>query len=64
MRLGPCYGRSKEGTGFIRIFGYGLHWKDRSRNRLLFSERNWINPAHVIIGNWHFTFLGRHSARH
>lgn len=45
--------------GWFRIFGYGLWWKDRSRHRLYFSERNWHCPPHVMVGNWHFRFLGR-----
>lgn len=39
------------GIGYFRIFGYGLHWKDTRRQRLLWSERNrcWVQWQ---IGPW------------
>jgi len=30
----------KDGVGWIRIFGKGIHWKDTTKHRLVFSERN------------------------
>lgn len=46
-------------SGFCRVFGYGIWWKNRAVHRLYFSERNWIDPFHFAIGTWHFKFLGR-----
>lgn len=29
-----------KGTNWFRIFGIGLHWKDLTKERMSFSERN------------------------
>ena len=42
------------GTGWFRIFGYGLKFKDLNRHSLLFSERNgytkWLKMGHWYVG--------------
>jgi hypothetical protein len=37
------------GIGFFRLFGKGLSWKDTTRYRLYFSERNNLYPALTIF---------------
>lgn len=59
FHAGPVDFYGDRSNGYIRIFGVGLWWKDRSRRRLYFSERNWISPFHFAIGTWHFKFMGR-----
>lgn len=59
VTIGPFFFFGNRTSGYFRIFGYGLWWKDRSKNRLYFSERNWIKPFHFAIGTYHFKFLGR-----
>lgn len=44
--------------GFFRIFGYGLHWKDSRRHRLLWSERQGVY-VHWHFGPWVITPLKR-----
>lgn len=46
--------------GWLRLFGYGLKWKDISIHKLLFSERNHLNKF-IKIGNWHIRFLKRNG---
>jgi hypothetical protein len=47
---------SVDGLGYIRLFGVGLHWKDTSRHRMYFSERNGYKKA-LKIGSWRISFL-------
>lgn len=47
---------SEPGLGWFRIFSVGLHWKDTSRHRMYFSERNGYRKS-LKIGSWRFTFL-------
>lgn len=47
---------SYNGIIWFRIFGVGLHFKDTSRNSLIFSERNGYKKA-LKIGNWRISFL-------
>ena len=42
--------------GWFRIFGKGLKWKDHTKHRLLFSERNGYSKA-ITIGKWRISFL-------
>jgi hypothetical protein len=59
MKFGPLVTCGSRSCGWFRLFGYGLWWKDRSRHRLYFSERNWHRPFDFAIGTWHFKFLRR-----
>jgi hypothetical protein len=47
---------SVAGLGWFRLFGVGLHWKDTSRHRMYFSERNGYKKA-LKIGSWRISFL-------
>lgn len=38
---------SEDGITWFRIFGFGLWWKDKRKQRLLYSERNKINCWHT-----------------
>jgi hypothetical protein len=42
-----------KGDGFcwFRIFGYGLHFKDITKHKLLFTER-YGHTKYLKIGNW------------
>ncbi len=53
----------RDGIGWFRIFGYGIHWKDTRRHRLLFSERNGYTRALTIRG-WRFRLLKRPASPH
>ncbi|WNH10036.1 hypothetical protein [Thalassobellus suaedae] len=44
------------GIGWMRIFGKGIHWKDTTRHRLYFPERNGYRKA-LKIGNWRLSYL-------
>lgn len=44
------------GIGFFRLLGFGLYWKDTSRHRLYFSERNGHQKA-IIVGKWRIRLL-------
>ena len=44
------------GLGWFRLFGLGLHWKDTSRHRIYFSERNGYKKA-LKISSWWISFL-------
>lgn len=46
----------ENGLGWFRIFGIGLHWKDITRHRLLFSQRYGYKKA-ITIGKWRFEIL-------
>jgi len=53
IRIGKAFVLSQWSTGlfWIRVFGYGFHAKDLTRNRLLFSER--IGKTKILkIGKW------------
>lgn len=49
-------GYKTNGLFWFRFFGYGLHGKDTTKNRLLFSERNGYRK-YLKIGNWIFRFI-------
>jgi len=49
------------GLGFFKLFGVGLRWKDTSRHRMFFSERNGITKA-LKIGSWRISFLPRNKS--
>lgn len=44
------------GIGWMRLFGKGIHWKDTTRHRLYFSERNGYRKS-LNIGNWRLSYL-------
>lgn len=44
------------GIFWFRVFGYGVHMKDTTRHRLLFSERNGF-CWRLVIGRWSFRLL-------
>jgi hypothetical protein len=48
---------TEKGFGWFRVFGIGLHWKDITKHKLLFSERNNIHSNHIMIGKWRFAYL-------
>jgi len=54
MRLWSSY--YEDGTGWFRIFGKGLKWKDTTKHKLLFSERNGYSKA-LNIRKWRIGFL-------
>ena len=45
-----------DGIGWFRLFGYGLHWKDTTKHRLYFSERNGYTKG-VWLGKFFVTAL-------
>lgn len=44
------------GSGWFRIFGYGIGYKDLRKHNLLFSERNGITKI-LRLGNYSFKLL-------
>lgn len=46
----------EKGFGWIRIFGAGIKWKDITKHRLLFSERNGYTKR-LQIGKWSVGWL-------
>ena len=44
------------GIGWMRILGKGIHWKDTTKHRLYFSERNGYRKA-LNIGKWRLSLL-------
>lgn len=48
----------KKPIGWIRIFGYGIRWKDLTMCPELFSERNGYCKI-VYIGKWSIKWLDR-----
>jgi len=44
------------GLGWMRILGKGIHWKDTTKHRLYFSERNGYRKA-LNIGKWRLSLL-------
>ncbi|MFY7733580.1 MAG: hypothetical protein ACOVSR_08860 [Bacteroidia bacterium] len=44
------------GLGWFRLFGVGLHWKDTSRHRMYFCERNGYKKG-LKIGSWRISLL-------
>lgn len=46
----------EKGIGWFRIFGIGIHWKDISRHKMYFSERNGY-VKYLKIGSWIFKLL-------
>lgn len=50
--------RNEGGLGFFTIFGVGVHWKDTSRHRMFFSERNGYKKA-LTVGSWRLSVLNK-----
>jgi hypothetical protein len=48
----------ENGMGWVRIFGYGIAWKDTSKHMLLYSERSG-NTKRIQIGKWSIKYLKR-----
>jgi hypothetical protein len=46
-----------DGYHYFRLFGKGLHLKDRERKGLLFSERNRLGNFGFYIGRYYLSFL-------
>jgi hypothetical protein len=44
------------GLGWMRILRKGIHWKDTTKHRLYFSERNGYRKA-LNIGKWRLSLL-------
>ena len=59
MKIGPITGAGDPTLGWVRLFGWGIHWKDTSRHWLLFSERNGYTVPFLRAGTFHFRFLKR-----
>lgn len=55
-KIGFFASYSVDGLGWFRIFGIGLHWKDTTKHRLYFSERNGYSKA-VNIGRYRISIL-------
>lgn len=47
---------TKDGIGWVRLFRVGFRWKDTTKHRLTFSERNGYR-RHLMIGKWSFGWL-------
>ena len=45
--------------GFVRLFGYGVRWKDTAKHHVFWSERN--KPHSFRIKNYSISLLGRMS---
>lgn len=45
--------------GFVRLFGYGVRWKDTTRHHVFWSERNKVRS--FSVGNYAFSLLDRMS---
>ena len=58
MKLGPLSGYAEPGIGWVRIFGFGFHWKDTTRHHLFFSERNGYRRVYRV-GKWALSPLRR-----
>ena len=50
----------EKGFGWIRIFGIGITWKDITKYRLLFCERNGFRKR-LQIGKWTISWLSYHK---
>lgn len=48
----------RDGIGFVRAFGWGLHVKDTRRHRLLWSDRERVFRQ-LRVGPWLLTPLKR-----
>lgn len=44
--------------GFVRLFGVGIRWKDRTKHHVFWSERNG-KPLSFRVGRYSFTLLGQ-----
>lgn len=45
-----------DGGGWLRVLRVGFGWKDTTKHRLTFSERNGYSK-HLMIGKWSFGWL-------
>jgi len=45
-----------DGGGWLRLFRAGFSWKDTTKHKLTFSERNGYKH-HFMIGKWSFIWL-------
>src|ERR1041384_6770040 len=53
-------GYVEQHSGWLRLFGYGVGWKDHRVHRPLFSER-YGHTKHLHIKHYCFTWLKRFS---
>ena len=44
--------------GFVRLFGVGIRWKDRTKHHVFWSERSGKRPS-FRVGRYSFTLLGQ-----
>ncbi len=42
--------------GWVRVLGIGLHWKNTSKHKMYFSERNGFKKG-FLIGNYRISML-------
>mgnify|MGYP005818099897 FL=1 len=45
-----------DGLGWMRILGKGVHWKDVTKHRLRFSERNGYSKS-ITLRKWRISLL-------
>lgn len=43
------------GAGYLRVLSFYFFWKDTTKYRLSFSERNGF-VKHIMVGKWSFCF--------
>ncbi len=56
FRLGPLTGGYEPGLGWVRLFDYGVAYKDSRMHRAYFSERNGYGGS-VKVGPYYITPL-------
>lgn len=49
-----------DGWGWIRIFDYGISWKDINKHELTFGQRNKISK-YIMILKYCITFLNKNN---
>lgn len=56
FRCGPLTAGYEPGLGWVRVFDYGVSFKDRRVHRAYFSERNGYGPG-FYLGPYYITPL-------
>jgi hypothetical protein len=49
--------------GWIRVFGWGIHWKNATTETMRFAERNGYRRPSVVVGDYWITVLRRGRLR-
>lgn len=55
-QVGPLKLSIEPGFGWVRLFGVGVIWKDYSRHKMLFSEREG-DSRRLRVGSWGLGWL-------